>query len=85
MNESPNTVFQSSARTPSVLPQKVEAAVQVLGFLHEREEPSYILASSDAGPSMVSSGRRKLSKKEEAVREAALQYLILYFYGEVEN
>lgn len=85
MNEGPNTVPPVQMRLPSDLPPRVAAAVQVLEFLNEREAPSFTLASLDSGPSMVSSGPRQLSKRELAVREAALQYLILYFHREVDN
>ena len=81
----PDSAPQVHLKVPSTLPQKVAAAVQVLEFLHEREEPSYTLSSVEGNPSMVSSGPRKLSEKEKATRDAALQYLIHYFYGEVND
>tara|TARA_R110002051_G_C8714549_1_gene495965 strand:- start:54 stop:296 length:243 start_codon:yes stop_codon:yes gene_type:complete len=63
--------------------QKVAAALGVLEFLREQEQPLFMISGPEE-PKLVPSHGKKPGLQEVALRKAAMRYLIQYFYGEMD-
>ena len=62
---------------------KVAAALQVLEFLREQEQPTFIISSAD-DPKLMPQPSKALDAQEKALKSAALRYLLHYFLGEMD-
>tara|TARA_R100001086_G_scaffold138032_2_gene72174 strand:+ start:630 stop:866 length:237 start_codon:yes stop_codon:yes gene_type:complete len=63
--------------------QKVAAALQVLDYLREQQEPSFTISGQE-NPEIMSLPAKVLDPQEKALKSACLTYLVHYFHGEMD-
>ena len=63
--------------------QKVAAALQVLDYLREQQEPSFTISGQE-NPEIMSVPAKVLDPQEKALKSACLTYLVHYFHGEMD-
>tara|TARA_R100001443_G_C3218009_1_gene145178 strand:- start:25 stop:261 length:237 start_codon:yes stop_codon:yes gene_type:complete len=63
--------------------QKVSAALQVLEYLRDQEQPTFIISGPD-DPQVLPQTPKALDPQEVALKKATLQYLVHYFHGEMD-